>query len=250
MSLNKLLLLTIYFDVCLRDCAAYQYFFSDQNGGYRYGYNTENGAFATPEGFPNNVLRYNEGHSQGYDRGYITPILTSQSIPPRRPTSRLPPRIPNSNTLNRVMFTLGGQLGISGQADIPYAHRRVNDAAIFGSSPSDKYIPYSFVFNTGNHQREEARDGQGNTQGYFSYTDDLGVHDLRYKANDKEGFQITGGNIALFAVPSEAPNTLFTVGKYAGGKTEQVSKQPVEENGNTEDDVKFYEGADTTDPSE
>ncbi|KAF7271798.1 hypothetical protein GWI33_015369 [Rhynchophorus ferrugineus] len=161
MSLNKLLLLTIYFDVCLRDCAAYQYFFSDQNGGYRYGYNTENGAFATPEGFPNNVLRYNEGHSQGYDRGYITPILTSQSIPPRRPTSRLPPRIPNSNTLNRVMFTLGGQLGISGQADIPYAHRRVNDAAIFGSSPSDKYIPYSFVFNTGNHQREEARDGQG-----------------------------------------------------------------------------------------
>lgn len=55
---------------------------------------------------------------------------------------------------------------------------------------------YSFKIDTGDYQREESSDPEGNVQGHYSYTNKDGQFDLSYKAGAQTGFIATGGNLA------------------------------------------------------
>ncbi|XP_066257057.1 uncharacterized protein [Euwallacea similis] len=70
--------------------------------------------------------------------------------------------------------------------------------------PYRKYRSYYFLFDAGSHKTEETSDPNGNIKGYFQYVDDTGFHDLKYETDPKQGFKVTGGNLACLVLGPEA----------------------------------------------
>ncbi|XP_030757999.1 uncharacterized protein LOC115883731 [Sitophilus oryzae] len=251
----KVFLLFVAYEIVFRNqaCAAYQSYFLDKNGEYKYEYGTENGIYAKQQGDVRNEVtgqygtrNYGIKYTAGV-RGYVPHYTYYNNFYNPEVTHSVQP-----NYYHQDQFAnLGGissQSAVSGQLDFGlyapnYYFYKDNT---FEHLPFYKEVPYAFEFDTGNYKRQESRDSNGNVRGFYYYRDDAGIHDLTYTASKRDGFIVTGGNLAVSFIPTIGPypSTTGSVSNPVKPFEKASTPQP---SGSTEGDVVFLAGV--TEPS-
>lgn len=162
-----------------------QYFLQDENGEFQYGYDSDDGTSAQQKSLKNNEVEgsYSYIDADGKQvhvkytagvNGFI-PEITIDGIPQKQFN------IKTSKTSQNNGFTQAEKLSKNFDES---SHSQNSDAS------------YKISYNTGDHQRHEISDSNGNVRGSYSYVDEAGYHDISYIAGPKIGYKIVGGSLA------------------------------------------------------
>ncbi|GJQ83837.1 hypothetical protein Trydic_g5695 [Trypoxylus dichotomus] len=173
-----------------------EYYVLNENGEYKYGYDTGNGIAAKQEGDASNEV---QGHyfytgSSGKQIDFKYTAGAQGFIPEGFPVD------PQNNIDNSADTTTEPP----SENPIP---TQANFDDIYVLNPDGSY---RFAYATADQSRKEQGDSSGNVEGSYSYKNQAGNHDLSYEAGAEKGFLVTGGSLA---VPNglPAPNSEPTI---------------------------------------
>lgn len=192
-----------------------QYFLQQDDGGYKYGYDTAIDHFAKQAGDANNEVAghyvYQDANGRAVDVKYTAGI--NGFIP--EGLEKLLPQTqgPSASSQGYIIY----------RPPIAYPSDATNDQSNTGDAS------YSFNIDTESYKRQETSDPAGNVQGGYSYTNEAGIHDVSYIAGSNTGFVATSGSLAKPNGLSDSKSLEYIRPQY----TSSASRldQPVNQNG-------------------
>lgn len=164
---------------------------ANSEASYKISYNTGEHAREESSDSAGNVQRKYSDDAGQHDLSFIDgPNIGFQVV---GGSLSLANGLPNTASLSKINFQQSSNVKTSPQLG---SKAWMSPAALRQRDQTSSDQSYSFSYNTGDHARTELSDQSGNVQGRYSYSDEVGHHDLSYVAGGDSGFVVTGGSLS------------------------------------------------------